>query len=45
MEVLWFFVGLIVGLVLDFVLVLHMLKPLKKRILELENRRVYKERP
>jgi len=43
MEVLWFFVGLIVGLALDFVLVLHMLKPLKKRILKLENevRRVY----
>ena len=43
MGVLWFFVGLIVGLALDFVLVLHMLKPLKKRILELENRRVQKE--
>jgi hypothetical protein len=39
MGVLWFFVGLIVGLALDFVLVLHMLKPLKKLILELENRR------
>ena len=45
MGVLWFFIGLVVGLALDFVLVLHMLKPLKKRILELENQREYKERP
>lgn len=42
MEVLWFFIGLVVGLALDFVLVLHMLKPLKKRILKLENRRYVK---
>ncbi len=45
MEVLWFFVGLVVGLALDFVLVLHMLKPFKKRIVELENRWVDKQRP
>ncbi len=44
MEVLWFFIGLVVGLALDFVLVLHMLKPIKKRIARLENQRVYKER-
>jgi hypothetical protein len=38
MEVLWFFVGLIVGLALDFVLVLHMLKPLKKEMSYLKNK-------
>jgi len=43
MGVFWFFVGLVLGLALDFVLVLHMLKPFKERILKLENRREYKE--
>ena len=32
MEVFWFLFGLGVGLLLDFVLVLHMLKPIKKRM-------------
>jgi hypothetical protein len=32
----WFFFGLGLGLALDFVLVLHMLKPIKKRIDKLE---------
>jgi hypothetical protein len=35
-SVLWFFFGLGVGLALDFVLVLHMLKPIKERISHLE---------
>lgn len=33
---LWFFFGLGLGLALDFVLVVHMLKPIKNRIDELE---------
>jgi|APGre2960657373_1045057.scaffolds.fasta_scaffold53152_2 hypothetical protein len=36
MEVLWFLFGLGVGLLADFLLVLHMLKPIKKRISKLE---------
>ncbi len=35
-EAVWFFVGLLVGLALDFVLVLHLLKPIKQRISDLE---------
>jgi hypothetical protein len=34
-SLLWFFFGLGLGLALDFVLVVHMLKPMKKRIDEL----------
>lgn len=37
MEVFWFLFGLGLGLLLDFVLVLHMLKPIKERISKLEN--------
>lgn len=33
---LWFLFGLLLGLGLDFLLVLHMLKPLKKRVSDLE---------
>jgi hypothetical protein len=33
----WFLSGLFLGLLLDFVLVLHMLRPIKKRISELES--------
>jgi hypothetical protein len=36
MELLWFLFGLGVGLLADFVLVLRMLKPIKKRISKLE---------
>lgn len=36
MDVLWFLIGLTVGLLADFVLVLHMLKPLKKRLDKIE---------
>ncbi len=35
-SLLWFFFGLGLGLALDFILVLHMLKPLKNRIDKLE---------
>ncbi len=35
-EALWFFFGLGLGLGLDFLLVVHMLKPIKKRISNLE---------
>ena len=35
-EIVWFFIGLGLGLGLDFLLVVHMLKPIKKRISELE---------
>lgn len=35
-SLLWFCFGLLVGLGLDFILVLHMLKPLKARIDKLE---------
>jgi hypothetical protein len=35
-SLLWFFFGLGLGLALDFILVVHMLKPIKKRIDELE---------
>jgi hypothetical protein len=35
-SVLWFLFGLLLGLGLDFILVMHMLKPIKKRIDELE---------
>jgi len=35
-SLLWFLFGLFLGLGLDFLLVLHMLKPLKKRISNLE---------
>ena len=35
-SLLWFLFGLFLGLGLDFLLVLHMLKPLKKRISDLE---------
>jgi len=35
-SLIWFLFGLFLGLGLDFILVLHMLKPLKKRISELE---------
>jgi len=33
--VLWFFIGLFVGLVLDFLLVVHMLWPIRKRLASL----------
>jgi len=33
---LWFCFGLLLGLGLDFILVLHMIKPLKNRIAKLE---------
>jgi len=36
MEFLWFMLGLVLGLVLDFFLVLHMLRPLRDRIEWLE---------
>jgi len=36
-SLLWFFFGLGIGLALDFVLVLHMLKPIKNRIDKLES--------
>jgi len=36
-QVLWFFVGLFVGLVLDFFLVVHMLRPFGERLASLEN--------
>jgi hypothetical protein len=36
MDIVWFFVGLGVGLLADFFLVLHMLKPLKATIAKLE---------
>lgn len=36
MEVFWFLFGLGVGLLADFLLVLHMFKPIKKRISKLE---------
>jgi len=35
--VLWFFIGLFVGLVLDFLLVVHMLRPIRKRLASLED--------
>ena len=35
-SILWFLLGLFLGLGLDFILVLHMLKPLKNRIDKLE---------
>ena len=35
-ELIWFCFGLSVGLLADFLLVLHMIKPLKKRIFNLE---------
>ena len=35
-SVFWFLFGLFLGLGLDFILVLHMLKPIKKRINKLE---------
>jgi len=35
--VLWFFVGLFVGLVLDFFLVVHMLRPFGERLASLED--------
>lgn len=36
-ELFWFLFGLGVGLLLDFFLVLHMLKPIKRQINKLEN--------
>jgi len=36
MEVFWFLFGLGLGLFADFLLVLHMLEPIKKRISKLE---------
>ena len=44
MEVLWFFFGLGVGLLADFLLVLHMLKPIKRRITTLEALESYRYR-
>ena len=44
MEVLWFFFGLGVGLLADFLLVLHMLKPIKRRIITLETLESYRYR-
>lgn len=35
MQVLWFFIGLFVGLVLDFFLVVHMLRPIRERLASL----------
>ena len=35
-SILWFLFGLFLGLGLDFILVLHMIKPLKNRIDKLE---------
>jgi hypothetical protein len=35
-QALWFFFGLGLGLALDWVLVMHMLKPIKKRLNSLE---------
>ena len=35
-SLLWFLFGVVLGLALDFFLVLHMLNPIKKRIAELE---------
>lgn len=35
-SLIWFLFGLFLGLGLDFLLVLHMLKPLKNRISDLE---------
>ena len=35
-SVLWFFFGLGLGLALDWLLVLHMLKPIKRRLNSLE---------
>jgi hypothetical protein len=37
-EAVWFFAGLFLGLALDFLLVLHMLSPIKRRISELESK-------
>ena len=37
-SLLWFLFGLFLGLGLDFLLVLHMLKPLKDRLDKLENK-------
>lgn len=38
MELFWFILGVAVGLWLDFFLVLHMLKPIKKTISDLQKK-------
>jgi len=39
-SVLWFFFGLGLGFALDWLLVLYMLKPIKRRLNSLENKNV-----